>query len=113
MVLDRTLFGISSSAIYPDLAIGEVVLEALVSLLDKGLLVLIEGGEVSFLRHVVLRDNGSLADRQIWVDRRAADSKERAIKNKEFAAEIRARWLTGFKWDGLTISFEFLGSNSL
>ncbi|KAE8538161.1 hypothetical protein D1P53_005499 [Cryptococcus gattii VGV] len=36
-----------------------------------------------------------LADRQVWIDRRAADSKHRAIKNREFAAEIRQRWLAG------------------
>lgn len=34
-----------------------------------------------------------LADRQQWVDRRAADSKERAVKNKVHAEEIRTRWL--------------------
>lgn len=36
-----------------------------------------------------------LADRQTWVDRRAEDSKARAVKNKEYAAEIRERWLKG------------------
>lgn len=34
-----------------------------------------------------------LADRNAWVDRRAADSQQRAVKNKEYAAEIRSRWL--------------------
>jgi hypothetical protein len=38
-----------------------------------------------------------LADRQIWVDRRAGDSQNRAVKNKEIAAEIRQRWLAGLK----------------
>lgn len=38
-----------------------------------------------------------LADRQTWVDRRATDSKNRAMKNKEYAAEIRERWLKNLK----------------
>ena len=34
-----------------------------------------------------------LKDRQTWLDRRAADSQQRAIKNVEIAKEIRKRWL--------------------
>ncbi|BEI91196.1 uncharacterized protein CcaverHIS019_0400160 [Cutaneotrichosporon cavernicola] len=38
-----------------------------------------------------------LEDRKGWVDRRAADSQERAVKNVEIAKDIRARWLGGSK----------------
>ena len=38
-----------------------------------------------------------LKDRQIWVDRRAADSKQRAVDNAKIATEIRSRWLAGLK----------------
>lgn len=38
-----------------------------------------------------------LEDRKGWVDRRASDSQERAVKNVEIAKEIRARWLSSSK----------------
>lgn len=37
-----------------------------------------------------------LADRQIWIDRRAESSQVRAKKNVEMAQEVRDRWLASF-----------------
>lgn len=37
-----------------------------------------------------------LADRQIWIDRRAESSQARAKKNVEMAQEVRDRWLASF-----------------
>lgn len=41
-----------------------------------------------------------LDDRQVWIDRRAQDSKDRSKKNAEHAAEIRTRWLSGLNKEG-------------
>ncbi|WP_083441290.1 glycoside hydrolase family 172 protein [Nitriliruptor alkaliphilus] len=35
------------------------------------------------------------ADREAWLERRAEDSRQRARRNVEYAADLRRRWLTG------------------
>lgn len=34
-----------------------------------------------------------IADKKKWLDRRAEDSKKRAAKNKEYAADVRERFM--------------------
>ncbi|WVW79027.1 hypothetical protein I302_100990 [Kwoniella bestiolae CBS 10118] len=38
-----------------------------------------------------------LKDRQVWIDRRADDSQERAKRNVEIAKEVRTRWMASLK----------------
>ena len=41
-----------------------------------------------------------VADKLKWLERRAQDSKQRAAKNKELAADVRRRYLASLEAEG-------------